>query len=219
MGTHAGKPLVLPCDRWHMPVHTFPKPERSPEPIVSSPDELARYHDLAAGLRSYLGDSYDESGRLSTLLLASAIHRIEDLFTFIEYAERSTEVLVWGPLQDLPDCVTRAGGMRLARNMLILLSDFAKQCSDGFTQPDTAIGALALEIVLAEAHFLAELWDLEINVISIDDLRDPLMIDTDHLYLYQRTRKLSKKAYRDLFESQYEHPNGANGLNPYVEMP
>lgn len=185
---------------------------------MSSPDELDDYHNLAAGLRSFLGSSYDPSGRLSTLLLAAAIHRIEDLFTFIEYAERSHDVLVWGPLQDLPECVTKAGGMLLARKMLVLLSDFAQQCSGGFAQPDTPIGALALEIVLAEAHFLAELWDLDLEGGGIDNLRDPLMIDTDHLYLYQRTRKLSKKAFRDLFESQYEHPNGANGLNPYVEM-
>lgn len=202
-----------------MPAHTFPEPEKTPEPIVSSPDYLDDYQQLAAGLRSFLGDYYDPTGRLSTLLLAAALQRIDNLFTFIELADNAKDVLVWGPLQDLPECVTKAGGMLLARKMLILLSDFAKQCSDGFTQPDTAIGALALEVVLAESHFLAELWDLELDGASIDDLRDPLMIDTDHLYLYQRTRKLSKKAYRDLFESQYEHPNGANGLNPYVEMP
>jgi len=202
-----------------MPVHTFPSAAITPEPILRSLDELEDYHQLAAGLRSYLGDSYDPTGRLSTLLLVAAIHGIDDLFTFIEYAERSNEVLVWGPLLDLPECVAKAGGTRLVRSMLILLSDFAKECSDGFTQPDTPIAALALEIVLAEAHFLAELWDLGLEASSINDLRDPLMIDTDHLYLYQRTRKLSKKAYRDLYESQYEHPNGANGLNPYVEMP
>lgn len=191
--------------------------DRDPDPIVSLPTELDQLRDQAEGLRSFLGND-DPTGELSTLLLVAALHRVDDLFTQIEHGEKADEVLIWTPLRDLPDCVTKAGGPHLQRVMLVLIAELARDFVHGFGQPDTTIGALALEIVLAEALFLAELWGLPIIAKSIPDLRDPLMLDTDHLWLYNHKRKLAKKDYRALFESHFEHPHGSNGLHPYVEM-
>lgn len=184
---------------------------------MSLPTELDQFRDQAEGLRNCL-EHYDPTGELSTLLLVAALHRVDDLFTLIQEGDNADEVLMWTPLRDLPECVTKAGGPHLERVMLILIADFAREFIHGFRQPDTTIGALALEVILAEAHFLAELWELPITSDAIDDVRDPLMLDTDHLWLYNHKRKLGKKDYQALFESYFEHPHGDNGLHPYVEM-
>jgi hypothetical protein len=202
-----------------MPTIEPPTHESLPEPISVGPEELVKYHDLAAPLRKTL-DGSDPTGQLSTMLLVAALRRMDDLFIVISStAEEAEDLLLWDPLADLPACVRKAGGDQLPRLMLILISDLAKGFTTGFTTADTPIGALALEVILAEATFLAELWSIGITSQDIADVGDVLLFDTDHHWLYSHTRKLSKKHYRGLFQSYFEHPNGRNGLNPFVEMP
>lgn len=203
-----------------MPTNEPPTHESVPETITVGPEELVKYHDLATPLRKTLDDC-DPTGQLSTMLLVAALRRMDDLFIVISSsAEEAEDLLLWDPLADLPACVRKAGGDQLPRLMLILISDLAKDfTSGGFRHPDTAIGALALEVILAEATFLAELWSIGITSQDISDVGDVLLFDTDHHWLYSHTRKLSKKHYRGLFQSYFEHPNGRNGLNPFVEMP
>jgi len=202
-----------------MPTIEPPTHESLPEPISVGPEELVKYRDLAAPLRKTL-DGSDPTGQLSTMLLVAALRRMDDLFIVISStAEEAEDLLLWDPLADLPACVRKAGGDQLPRLMLILISDLAKGFTTGFTTADTPIGALALEVILAEATFLAELWSIGITSQDISDVGDVLLFDTDHHWLYSHGRKLSKKDYRGLFQSYFEHPNGRNGLNPFVEMP
>lgn len=213
-----------------MPIHYFTEPTdpptpaptaaltppKSPVPVTVSLRRLEVYREEAAPLREYL-DGYDSNGQLSRLLLMAAVSLMEDLLLLISTGGKPDESLQWDPLAELPVCVLKAAGDELPGQMLILIADIAASFTRGYTQPDTTIGALAMELIIEEAIFIAELWHSDITSSEIKDLRDPLFMDTDHFWLYYGTRKLSKKNYRGLFESYFDHKNGQNGLHPFVE--
>lgn len=188
----------------------------APVPDEITMQHLQDYGQEACGLRQYLG-AMDPSGELSGLLLLAALSRIDDLVELISGEGELRDGIVWDPLDAVPTSVRRAGSGYLPAWMLIMVADLAASFTRGYRQPDTQAGALAMEVILDDAVFKVELWDLDISTTAVLNLRDPLLIDIDHLMLHESDRKLSRPRFRSLFESYFAHPNGRNGLHPFVE--
>jgi hypothetical protein len=178
---------------WAMPIHYFTEPADPPKPTPALTAALARpkspvpvtvnlrnlevYRDEGAPLREYLG-SCDGNGQLSRLVLMASVSLMEHLLLLISTGGKPDESLLWDPLAHLLVCVLKAAGDELPGQMLILIADIAASFTRGYTQPDTTIGAFAMEFIIEEAIFIAELWQSDIASSEIKDLRDPLFMDT-----------------------------------------
>lgn len=176
-------------------------------------DMIKFYGKQSAGIREFLGDA-DPTGDLSILLVSAAVDVMDDLLSPIIRPEGGCKP--WEPLSQLPECISR-DWERLPGIILILVSDFASAFANGFAPPDTALGALALELILSEAEFAAEQSPRNVTRDDIAELRDNLFIDTDHVLLYSVPRILTEEEMEGLFESYFEHDNQLNGLHPWVE--
>ncbi|MFN3707398.1 hypothetical protein [Microcella sp.] len=172
------------------------------------------YGKQTAGIRTFLGKS-DPTGELSILLLSAAVSVMEELLSPI-IRPHSGYDNPWEPLSELPECISR-DWERLPGIMLVLVSDHAAAFTNGYTPPETALGALAMELILNEAAFAAEMAQDTITPDGLNELRDELFDDTDHLLLYTVPRVLTEEEMESLFESTYEHTNKLNGLHPWVE--
>lgn len=196
------------------PTSPFPASDE-PQPIVIVTDMINFYRTQAVGLREFFASSdADPSGLVSAVMLNAAVQVLDDFLSPI--AEPFSGERLRDQLDLLPSCIVE-GWQRFPAIMLTTVSDLATSFCKGFTPADTVIEALALDLIVEEANFIAENWIGPVNPGDIDAIRDLLYNDTEHELYYLRKEPLGGEGLNSLFESYFDHENGLNGLHPWVE--
>ncbi|MFN3707397.1 hypothetical protein [Microcella sp.] len=197
------------------PKNSPPPVSDEPEPIVIVTNMIDFYRQQAVGLREFFARSdADPTGLISAVMLQAAVQVLDDFLSPITQPFSGERLRV--QLDLLPSCIAESW-QHFPAIMLTTVSDLASSFCKGFSPADTVLGALAMDLILEEADFIAENWIGPVNPADIDAVRDLMYNDTEHQLYYLRTEPLGEEGLDSLFESYFDHENGLNGLHPWVE--